>query len=61
MTDDIMADPTDCSICGRPLGYSIDDQPDGPTGPICGECYQSQQMDDEIAYAAEVLNDDDLF
>ena len=58
MTDDLLEEPTNwppvldeptyCSICGRPLGESIDDQPYGPTGPICGDCYQSQQMDDEL-------------
>jgi hypothetical protein len=58
MVDD---EATDCAICGRPLGYSLDDQPNWPTGPMCGECYQSRQLDDEIASTAEVLNDDDLF
>jgi hypothetical protein len=62
MADDILDPPsTDCAICGRPLGYSLDDQPNWPTGPMCGECYQSRQLDDEIAYTAEVSNDDGLF
>ncbi|HEY7600538.1 MAG TPA: hypothetical protein VH741_11480 [Candidatus Limnocylindrales bacterium] len=36
-----------CTICGRPLGESYDDRPDWPSGPMCGDCYQSRQMDDE--------------
>ena len=40
-----------CTLCGRPLGFSTDDQPFWPTGPMCGDCYQAQQMDDEIAWS----------
>lgn len=58
MPGEILDPPTDCAICGRPLGYSIDDQPDWPTGPMCGECYQSRQMDDEIAWTQEESTDD---
>lgn len=46
-----------CVICGRPLGYNVDDQPDWPTGPMCGDCYQSRELDNDIA-AAEDLTDD---
>ena len=52
------ADEVACAICGRPLGYSTDDQPDWPTGPMCGECYQSRQMDDEIEWSQ--LDDENL-
>lgn len=24
------------------------DQPEWPGGPMCGDCYQAQQLDDEI-------------
>ncbi|MEO6350269.1 MAG: hypothetical protein ABIP53_06425 [Candidatus Limnocylindrales bacterium] len=41
-------DPVTCANCGRPLGDSSDDQPNWPTGPMCGDCYQARQMDDEI-------------
>ena len=41
-------DPVACSNCGRPLGVSGDDQPDWAGGPLCGDCYQARQMDDEI-------------
>jgi hypothetical protein len=58
MAEKILDPPTACAICGRPLGYSIDDQPDWPTGPMCGECYQSRQLDDEIAWTAEQQGDD---
>ena len=45
------ADLSACTLCGRPLGYSTDDQPYWPTGPICGDCYQARQMDDELAWS----------
>ena len=49
MVDEVLDEPNlICVICGSPLGYSGDDQPDWPTGPMCGECYQARQMDDEI-------------
>jgi hypothetical protein len=40
-----------CALCGRPLGYSSDDQPFWPSGPMCGDCYQARQMDDELAWS----------
>ena len=55
VTDD---EPQYCVICGRPLDGSIDDQPDWPTGPMCGNCYQSQQMDDEIEWTGQVEADE---
>ena len=42
-----------CHLCARPLGYSTDDQPDWPTGPMCGDCYQAREMDNDI-WAAEL-------
>ena len=50
-------EPTYCAICSRPLGFSSDDQPYWPTGPMCGECYQSRQMDDEIAWTEQSINE----
>jgi hypothetical protein len=47
-----------CIICGAPLGYSSDDQPDWPTGPMCGECYQARELDNDLA-ALDELNDAD--
>jgi hypothetical protein len=41
-------EPLICISCGRPLGNSGDDQPEWPTGPMCADCYQARQMDDEI-------------
>jgi hypothetical protein len=35
------------------MGESIDDRPDWPTGPMCGECYQSRQLDDEMGWDEE--------
>jgi hypothetical protein len=46
--DEVTDDPPLCTQCGRPLGESTDDQPFWPTGPMCGDCYQARQMDDEI-------------
>jgi hypothetical protein len=45
--------PAACVICGGPLGVYAEDQPDWPTGPICGNCYQSQQLDDELAWSMD--------
>lgn len=42
-----------CVVCGRALGELLEDRPDWPTGPLCGECYQAQQGDDEV-FAAEL-------
>ena len=41
-------DEISCVICGRPLGLNPDDQPDWPTGPMCGDCYQSRELDNDI-------------
>jgi hypothetical protein len=49
--DQLVDEPLACSNCGRPLGFSTDDQPFWPTGPMCGDCYQARQMDDEIAWS----------
>jgi hypothetical protein len=43
-------EPLYCVICRGPLGIFPEDQPEWPTGPMCGDCYQAQQMDDEIAW-----------
>ncbi len=57
MTDELLDEPgLTCTLCGRPLGYSSDDQPLWPTGPMCGDCYQAREMDIDI-WAAE-LDDD---
>lgn len=49
MTDQFLADlPLACSLCNRPLGQLPDDQLDWPTGPLCGDCYQAQQAEDEV-------------
>jgi hypothetical protein len=57
MVDDILdgQDET-CTICGRPLGYNPDDQPHWPTGPMCGDCYQAREMDNDIWAADEREN-----
>jgi hypothetical protein len=46
--------PLTCTQCGRPLGLSTDDQPYWPTGPMCGDCYQARQMDDELAWSNDL-------
>lgn len=42
-----------CTICGRRLGALPDDQPEWPTGPMCGECYQAREMDNEVWWSGE--------
>lgn len=49
--NELTDEPPVCAQCGRPLGESTDDQPFWPTGPMCGDCYQARQMDDEIAWS----------
>jgi hypothetical protein len=53
MSDAVPDDLLLCTLCGRPLGESSDDQPDWPTGPMCGDCYQAREMDNDI-WAAEL-------
>jgi hypothetical protein len=48
MLEDVLEVPVPCSLCGRELGRSTDDQPDWPTGPMCGDCYQAREMDNEL-------------
>lgn len=50
-----------CAICHQELDGDPDDQRYAPLGPICGECYRSQQMDDEIDAATLLGDDDDEF
>lgn len=45
---DLVPDEESCLICGQPLLGDPEDQPFPPLGPMCGECYRSQQLDDEI-------------
>ena len=42
-----------CTLCGRALGELPEDQPDWPGGPICGDCYQARQAEEEL-WAAEM-------
>jgi hypothetical protein len=39
-----------CVLCGRPLGFDPDDEPDGdgPDRPLCGECRRARDFDDLI-------------
>lgn len=53
LSERVLDEPVKCTLCGRPLGYSSEDQPFWPTGPMCGDCYQAQQLDDEIAWMNE--------
>jgi hypothetical protein len=51
-----------CSVCGQRLLGDPEDQPYPPLGPLCGECYRGQQMDDELDWTSELGSetDDDL-
>ncbi len=42
-----------CTLCGRRLGALLDDQPEWPTGPMCGECYQAREMDNELWWSGD--------
>ena len=59
---DELADQTQlwCTLCGGPLGVHPDDRPDWPTGPMCGDCYQAREMDNEI-WMSEQSDDEDEF
>jgi hypothetical protein len=46
-------------ICGQPLTGLPDDQPDWPTGPMCGNCYQAREMDNDL-WAMELNSEEDL-
>jgi hypothetical protein len=54
LVDELLEEPElYCTICGRPLGFLPDDQPDWPTGPMCGECYQAREMDNELWWSEQ--------
>ena len=38
------------------MGDSSDDQPDWPSGPMFGDCYQARQMDDELWWSDETAD-----
>ena len=57
MTADSADEPLYCIICGDELVGLPDDQPDWPTGPICGECYQAREMDVDL-WAREAADED---
>jgi hypothetical protein len=46
-------EPLYCVICGDELIGLPDDQPDWATGPMCGDCYQARETDNDI-WASEL-------
>ena len=58
MLEDVPYDQLLCTLCGRPLGTSTDDQPYWPTGPMCTDCYQSRELDNDV-WAMELNADDE--
>jgi DNA-directed RNA polymerase subunit RPC12/RpoP len=36
--------PLRCATCGRELQGDRDDDPNGPNGPICGECGREDEF-----------------
>ena len=58
MIEDVPYDQLQCTLCGRPLDGSPDDQPFWPTGPMCADCYQAREMDNDI-WAMELNADED--
>ncbi|MEP7378024.1 MAG: hypothetical protein ABI725_00520 [Chloroflexota bacterium] len=51
------AEPMYCLICGNELVGLPDDQPDWPGGPMCGDCYQARETDNDI-WASELEDDE---
>ena len=50
-----------CAVCHQALSGDPEDHPNPPLGPLCGECYRAQQMDDEVMFSESVgqgLGDD---
>jgi hypothetical protein len=56
---DLVEDEKTCRICGQPLLGDVEDQPFPPLGPMCGECYRSQQMDDELEMGGSLDGDEE--
>ena len=46
-----------CVICGAQLVGDPDDQPDWPTGPMCGNCYQAREMDNELWWSEDAASE----
>jgi hypothetical protein len=55
---DVLDEQLSCTLCGRPLGEVPDDQPDWPTGSMCGDCFQARETDNDI-WASELYEADD--
>jgi hypothetical protein len=51
--------PVICLVCRQPLLGDPEDQPFPPLGPLCGECYRGQQMDDELDWSATLGSGDE--
>ena len=58
MLEDVPYDQLLCTLCSRPLGENVDDQPYWPSGPMCGDCYQAREMDNDI-WMAELNADEE--
>ena len=40
--------PLRCATCGRELQGDRDDDPNGPNGPICGDCARERDDLDDV-------------
>ena len=65
MLEDVPYDQLLCTHCGRPLFGGPEDQPYWPTGPMCADCYQAREMDNDLWMAElnaeeNAANDDEL-
>jgi hypothetical protein len=49
--------PVACTICGSELNGGPDEQPDWPSGPLCGNCYQAREMDNELWWSDQMGDD----
>jgi hypothetical protein len=57
--DAFVGEPLICTLCGTPLGGHSDDQPFWPSGPMCADCYQAREMDNELWWS-EATDDTEI-
>jgi hypothetical protein len=52
-----LAAPPVCTVCGEELTGDIDDDPQAPGGPVCGDCWRAR-ADDELMWALDASDPD---
>jgi hypothetical protein len=54
---DPLAAPPVCTVCGDELTSDIDDDPQAPGGPVCGDCWRAR-ADDELMWSLDASDPD---